>query len=292
MKYYLQFLGILGLVLLSKTGEATSPLFQEWGLEYSFLLENKTNHVVSNLEFVCLAPANHPEGQKCKQLKSSRDFKYLSDEWGNSYLSFSIPQMSPFSSKIISVHCCVEVPQLRSSLPTSPLPVFLEPSELFPSEDPELKSLSGLFGGEKTGGSAKTIYEWVAQNIKYRGYKPQPSRISEILGDLSGDCTEYMTLEVALFRACGIKGRGVCGVYMNQPGRISATDFHDWGEYFDGKSWQIADAQKKNHEQNTEHYILFKIYEVSPQSPLRIWEKYKINSGDISVKMQTSYGGG
>jgi len=73
-------------------------------------------------------------------------------------------------------------------------------------------------------------------------YGASADRATDVLRQMTGDCTEHSLLSVALLRALGIPARRVDGVVYVQTGDgVPALYWHEWVEAFVGKSWTQLD---------------------------------------------------
>ena len=62
-----------------------------------------TNHVAKEVHFWTYAPVKKTPTQKCIDLKASDPYKLITDDLGNQILHFTLNDIPPYASKIISI---------------------------------------------------------------------------------------------------------------------------------------------------------------------------------------------
>ena len=77
-----------------------------------------------------------------------------------------------------------------------------------------------------------------------------------------------MDLSVALCRANGIPARRIGGYICPESAVLKARDYHNWGEFYEGGTWQLADPQNNVLMQNQDDYIAMRIIRSSGDNPL------------------------
>ena len=116
--------------------------------------------------------------------------------------------------------------------------VFLKPSALIQSRDPDIRRQVGKITNpaDSDEQKAKKIIQWVFTHIEKKPTLSVPNAL-EVLKNKSGDCNEHSVLTVALLRAAGIPAQSEAGlVYLR--GRFY---YHAWCALYVNQ-WITADA--------------------------------------------------
>lgn len=121
--------------------------------------------------------------------------------------------------------------------------VFLGPTLLSQSDDPDIKAKAAEIVGTTTDSLAATnaIVKWVFTNLKNVSGARGNATAKEVLKDRRGDCTEYSALTVALLRAAGIPARNCNGMVYGVNKSQGYFAYHAWSEAWVGK-WVPVDA--------------------------------------------------
>jgi transglutaminase-like putative cysteine protease len=135
-----------------------------------------------------------------------------------------------------------------SELGTRPLQApggadYLKATLAVESEAPEIVAKAREIAGAETDAyaAARKVVAWVGTHMK-KEYGASADRATDVLRQMTGDCTEHSLLSVALLRALGIPARRVDGVVYVQTGDgVPALYWHEWVEAFVGKSWTQLD---------------------------------------------------
>ena len=129
------------------------------------------------------------------------------------------------------------------------------------------------------------VFRWVATNVRYSGYASQDRGALYALEHKKGDCTEYMDLFVALSRANGLPARRIGGYLSAENAVLKARDYHNWGEFYEDGTWQIADPQNNVLMQNQDDYIAMRIIRASGDNPLGTYNRFRVKGEGLQVKM-------
>ena len=104
-------------------------------------------------------------------------------------------------------------------------------------------AVAGLPAGADDWRKAKAIERWVKDNMRAVEFSQAMGTASSVAKSLSGDCTEYAMLSVALCRANGIPSRTALGlVYAPAPGGKPFLAYHMWFEVYVAGDWVALDA--------------------------------------------------
>lgn len=132
----------------------------------------------------------------------------------------------------------IDPPSGRSNKIPADIAIFLKPSALIQSGDPDIKQQVGkiIRPSDSDEQKAKKIIQWVFTHIEKKPTLSVPNAL-EVLKNRSGDCNEHSVLTVALLRAAGIPAQSEAGlIYLR--GRFY---YHAWCVLYLNR-WITADA--------------------------------------------------
>jgi transglutaminase-like putative cysteine protease len=254
-------------------------------IQYSFTLQNLANQALRNAEFWAHAPVRETANQRCELLEVSHPYQLLSDEHGNQTLHFTLPEMPPFGTVIISVKATLSLSDTPNRMPTPNLQSYLQPEPFCEADAPEITRLAATFRSGKPLDEAEKIFNWVASNIQYTGYLRNERGALYALKNHQGDCTEFMYLFAALCRAGQIPARNVGGYVCSGNTVVKPNEYHNWAEFFDGKFWRLADPQRKGLMKDSSHYIAMRVIGETPRNPMAGFHRFRFVGEGLKVKM-------
>ena len=132
---------------------------------------------------------------------------------------------------------------------------------------------------------ARRINERVGQVVSKLTYSSWNRGARYALNEGSGDCSEQMSLVVALCRQAEIPAIGLGGVATSRDRVVHATGYHDWAAYYAGNQWGVADPSSRRCGQDGSGYVAFEWIDGGPTSPDYI-RRYRVTGGDVKVKME------
>jgi transglutaminase-like putative cysteine protease len=112
---------------------------------------------------------------------------------------------------------------------------YIEATDLVQSNHPDLIARAREIVGDETDTlkMSAALCAWVDKNVKDT-FSARLTNALEVLGSLSGDCTEHSILFIAMARALGIPAREVAGlIYVD--GDPPGFYFHQWATIWVGK---------------------------------------------------------
>ena len=252
-------------------------------VRYGFILENKTSEPMKNIEFKTYSPVTISSTQKLKKLNSNRGFTTKADEFGNQIIVFNIDFIAPYAKKNISITAELILSKIAAGANIKN-DIFLSKQPLIEIENKVIRNLAQNLKKD-TENIQKDIFNWLVDNINYSGYGMQDRGASYAINNLSGDCTEYTYLNVALNRVIGVPSRAVNGYVVDHDTKLNASEFHTWSEVWMDDGWQVIDAQKNNYLENQQNYIAMNIVTDSLNSPNQ-FKKFWISNKDLTVTMK------
>lgn len=256
-------------------------------LQYSYSLRNETNRVLEKAEFWTYGPVQMTATQKCERLDADHPFELIVDDLGNQVLHFTLQNLAPFATKLIRIQADVELSASPHPAPRADLPIFLKAEPRIEADSPEIIGLAKQLKGRNTLSTAESTFRWVAENLRYSGYSANDRGALYALRKKQGDCTEYMSLFVALCRANGIPARGIGGYVCPANMILKPNDYHNWAEFYENGTWQLADPQKKAFRNQGETYIAMRIISTSSVTPMGDWHRFRIVGEGLKVKMES-----
>lgn len=254
-------------------------------IQYSFTLQNKSNHLLNKAEFWTYAPVKETSTQRCVKLDASHPYKLIMDDLGNQILYFRFDNLPPYASKIITITADLALTNDPNPIPLQDRLHFLQAEKYIESNTPEISSFSIKFKESKPVRTAENIFQWIANNIKYSGYVKNDYGALYALRNKQGDCTEYMYLFIALCRANNIPARGIGGYVYSEDAILNPSAYHNWAEFYEDGAWRIADPQKKVFMQNFSHYIAMKIIGDSSKNPMGEFHRFRFAGEGLEVTM-------
>lgn len=257
-------------------------------IQYSFLLQNTTNHVVKDVRFWTYAPVAQTSTQKCIRVDSTEDHALIKDELGNQILHFRFEELPPYSTRKITIQAQLKLNDSPIRLSTNKN-LYLGPERYVESDHPEIQLLAEKFTTGSPFERANSVYRWVAGNVRYSGYTKDNLGALYALKNRRGDCTEYMWLFVAICRASNIPARGVGGYVLNKSDTLEPSAYHNWAEFYDNGLWYISDPQRSMFVKDAVQYIAMQI--IGPaKNPMGDANRFLIQGQGVEVKMITSGG--
>ena len=121
---------------------------------------------------------------------------------------------------------------------------FLKPEQYVESDHVDIVSKANSFNTNNNLETARAIHEYVFNHINYSGYLKNEQGAYYALKQKTGDCTEYMDLFTALCRAKNIPCKRIGGYISDKNSVLKVSDYHNWVEFYDGKTWMLTDPQK------------------------------------------------
>jgi len=227
-------------------------------LGFNLVFTNPGGAVLRGQRFWMYLPVKRSGSQELLTVNASAPHQLHHDPFGHTVLELTIEELFPYGQKIVSLSVDVA---LRSVALQEPVGNDWRRAERYiEASSPEVMALAASLRRPAPQETAKAIYEWVAGNIAYAGYRPEDYGAKHVLKTRRGDCTEYAYLVTALARALDIPARMVGGYVTDRDRLPTPEDYHNWAElYFDGR-WQLVDAQKQFWLTPLEHYIAFRYF--------------------------------
>jgi len=263
--------------------EISYPIYRQ--IRYSFTLKNTTNRLLKQAEFWTYGPVKQTATQRCVNLESSHAYQLIEDALGNQILRFTLADLPPYASKIITIKADLKLSDIPNPLPVENLKRFLKAEKFLEFDDPNMTRFAHRFKEQEPVRTAESIFFGVAGHIKYTGYVAGDLGALFALKRKQGDCTEFMYLFAALCRAHGIPARGMGGYICIENKILKPNDYHNWAAFYLDGVWRMADPQKKVFMKTPSHYIAMRVIGTSPENPMGEYHRFRFSGKGLKVRM-------
>ncbi len=231
-------------------------------------------------------PVKKNSYQYCTNIEASAPYQLVKWENENQAIRFLINDFPPFATKVITLQANIayySIPQKRNILNKE---IYLLPEPYIESNHPDIALLAKRLTAESPLETARNIYKWVSSQIAYAGYIKNPRGALYALTHKKGDCTEFMSLFVALCRANNIPSRGIGGYSCSgQNCILKPSNYHNWAEFYVNGSWLISDCQKKVFARENMNYIAMKNISEDQNNPMKGYSRFRVQGSGLKVKM-------
>ena len=254
-------------------------------IQYSFTLQNKSNHVIKQAELWAFAPVKQTARQQCQKIQSNHAYELLTDDSGNQVLHFTFENIAPFDTRVVTIKANLLVSATANPIPSIPLSRDLKPQKYIESDHPAINRLAHKLQAADASRTIEEIYRWVAGNVRYGGYAGRDRGALYALEHKKGDCTEYANLFVALCRANGIAARPIGGYVCSHSCVLKSRDYHNWSEFYEDGTWKLADPQSRVPTKNETDYIAMRIIHKPEDDPIGLYNRFRFKGAGLEVKM-------
>ncbi len=295
--YIIPSLLIIGLIIgiiISGPGKPLSDdgavsdraLFRK--IRYGFTIQNTTERLVESADFWTFAPVNQTSNQRCVNIEASHPYKIIQDRMGNQALCFTLEKIPPYACRVITVTADILVSDATANTTSAPdSALFLGPESGIESDHPAIMEQSRKLTAQTQIKTVSRFYNWVSKHIRYSGYSDAAMGALYAFRQKEGDCTEYAALFTALCRAAKIPARVIGGYVCTRDTVLKPIDYHNWAEFCLGKTWRIADPQKKKFLTQHTAYIAMYVHGESFDRPFPLFERFRVSHKALSAKMDS-----
>lgn len=264
---------------------AENPPAKQITIAFRFSIENTSNQVIRDPKLSIFLPGKDQTYANRLQIEANFPHSMIVEKTGNEKSDFIWDVLPPYSSKIISIKNTLQIWEHPRKIACSDLNAYLKPEPFIESDNPQLKALADRLRQTSPLDTARQIFDWVSQNMTYKGYVRQSRGALYALKYRTGDCTEYAALFVALCRAAGIPARIVGGFSCPRDMVVRLGDYHNWAEFYLDNRWQLADPQEKVFMRNDKYYVVFK--KVSPSEGRKAFLLFEQENSAVKVKFDS-----
>ncbi|MDP2762596.1 MAG: transglutaminase domain-containing protein [Sideroxyarcus sp.] len=228
-------------------------------IRYGFTVSNSTGELIKKAEFWTYLPVPVTSHQRVKKIFANYPYRTRLDELGNNSIHFDLEDIPPYGAKVINITVDLLMSDSPVSNALSAPAQFLSPASHIQSDDLQIVALAKSLQEVSPALMARNSYEWVANNIAYEGYVSEDRDAEFAINNRKGDCTEFSYLLTAMYRAQKIPARAIGGYVFSDNGIVTATDYHNWTEFYLDGAWQIADAQKRIFVEQQRNYVAMRV---------------------------------
>jgi hypothetical protein len=254
-------------------------------VRYAFTVTNTTNQVVHGAKLMVRAPVAQTTNQKCAQVTGSHPFEILQDDIGNRVLCFALSDIAPYASRIITVTATLMMAEKTGQNRLSDRAAWMAAEPFIEADDPGIRAeAKKMIDGNKFETAAK-INAWTANHIVYDGYAAKERGALYAYKHGKGDCTEYMDLFVALSRAADIPARGLSGFVCPDSANLSSKGYHNFAEFYDGKTWRTADPQNRVFVDKAKDYVVMRVISDAKEKPDMRFDRFRIIGEGLKAVM-------
>ena len=253
-------------------------------VQYSFTIQNGKDRVLDRAEFWTYAPVKATASQTCRQLKVSYPYDLVTDSLGNQIIHIVFSNLPPFAVKIVTVEADVDLLEKPEASEVSSV-LWLGPEPFIETTDPEFKRLAPTFKAADEDALAADIFKWVSGNLRAAGYTPHDRGALYALKNKTGDCSEFTYLFVALCRANDIQARGVSGYICDRNQILKPDAYHDWAEFYDGKTWKLADPFNNIFGVKSSQYVAMRILGLKEGNPMGDYPRFRYQGEGLEARM-------
>lgn len=283
-------LGIIWIIMAQTGGHSPSSLSHPGEsiprqIRYSFSLQNLSNRVIEKAEFWTYAPLKRTPTQYCLSLETSHPYHLITDKWGNQILHFTFAEFPPYGSRVVSITADLLLARKPNPFAIGDREAFLKPAKYIESAHPDITRVARELKASQPLQTAQNIFRWIADNLQYAGYSSRNRGALYALSHKKGDCTEFMCLFAALSRANQIPARCVGGYVCRASRLLKPTDYHNWAEFYQAGTWQIADPQRSVFMDASSDYIAMRMIEDAPDDSMTQFNRFRFKGPGLKVKM-------
>lgn len=255
-------------------------------IQYGFSLRNTTNRVLRHIEFWTYAPVPKNSIQMRLNLEASYPYRLLTDGMGNHVLHFSLADLPPYGTRILSISALVSFSDRSSAIPLEDPNPYIVPEEYIESDNPDIRRVAAGLIDTSLATTAERIFRWVSEHIQSYEYSGKDRGALFALRNRRGDCSEAMHLFVALCRAAGIPARGIGGYVHGSSTILDPEAYHHWAEFHTDGAWHVADPQRKVFCEEQHRYCAMRIIGRTTGNPLGNYHRFRFIGDGLEVLMR------
>ncbi len=259
-------------------------------LQYGFTLKNTTARFIRGVRLQVAAPVRQTATQQCGRIDSSHAFRLRRDRFGNQRLHFAPLDFAPHGVKVITVKARLLISDTPRPEPQAVDPAYLSAEKSIRSDHPDIRRLAARLKGRSSSDVPAALFGWVHGSIRYTGYVKTRRGALFTLHRRRGDCTGQADLFAALCRAGGIPARCLAGYICPRSMIVDPRDYHNWSEFYEHGTWQLADPQGGVLRRRQSEYIAMRIMAPADirQAERELgFDKFAVSDQDIEVRMNT-----
>lgn len=271
---------------LMDRGQPGYPI--ERTVRYGFTVENTESRPLETVRFRTYAPVERTPTQKLVGLEASHPYEAETDALGNRVLRFTLRDLPPNGQAIIRITAHLRLAEKPNRVPRlEEAEDLLSPSALAPAENSRIRKLAASLTGDDPAATVRAVQSWAVANVAYQGYLAEDRGALYALEEGTGDCTEAMSLVLALLRANDIPALGVAGFPTTRSQVLRPEDFHNWAMAWPGEAFREADPVNERLAPGLSGYIAFRLLDpVAGSGPgLSTQSFFHTEQGSVAIRM-------
>jgi hypothetical protein len=258
----------LGAVILPQVQAQTSS-GEERILRLSAKLHNPTNAALHDQVVWMYAPMRRTSTQALVDVEATSAFDLVEDRLGQVVAAIRVGRVGPQGMATVGMTARVLLRATAHVERPASNEQWLGFDRLIEIEDPAIREQALRLRRNDPLSTVRAAYEWVAENMRYVGYVADDLGAAAAMRSLSGDCTEYASLLVAMCRINGIPARVAGGFLAPRNVAPRARESHDWAQVYVDGAWMTVDAQMKGW--GPPHYVAFHVRGAQdPSNPMGV----------------------
>jgi len=259
---------------------------QDRWVRLNVLMSNPTAKHLRDQRFWMYLPVRTGAHVRAVHQESTGDHVFSSDPLGHSIVELRLDSLPPHGHHIFNILVRLQSGQAPGGegAAFAGIAAWLSPQSNIESDHPSLRELGASLVRISAYDTALEAYRWVMSHMTYAGYLSDDHGALHALQTLTGDCTEYAALLVALCRAAGVPSRMVGGYVSDRSFAPRPADYHDWAEVWIDGRWRVADAQLRNWLAAENHYIPLRYHWDKPINPVGLSHRYRV-AGEVQVSL-------
>lgn len=222
---------------------------QVYAVSETVVLENQGPGDAKDIEMYLALPRTiSPLQARLSLTFEPEGYTIIVDHYLNEYAYISIPAIKAGETRTVSATLRMAVNGIKVTTGDCDGELLQDdtaPEQYLEADAPQVMQLSReLAAGEPDACAvSRSIYDYVRQEMSYVGYNPGSIGALQTLQTMSGDCTEYADLTIALNRAAGIPAQYVEGVTCcTESGYVAGVNKHNWAlVYLPNAGWAPVD---------------------------------------------------
>jgi transglutaminase-like putative cysteine protease len=237
---------------------------QEYIIRQTIRINNYGPGEVGSVDlWISLASSREPFQSITSVSIQPAEYTLQTDDLGNEYIHVTHDGVDVGDPLVVTIEYQVVINAVKFNLDecTGKLPgYYLNPEPFIESNEQSIRLLADqLVGGkESVCQQMRAIYDYVAGEMTYAGYNPGDVGALEASKRMSGDCSEFSDLLVALSRSAGIPARSFEGVTCCSTAASydEAKIKHSWAEvYLPSIGWVPMDPTWGRDPANRDQYF-------------------------------------
>lgn len=243
-------------------------------IKYNFTVSNPGNKAIKKSAVWTYIPVKNTSTQQFVSVDASHDYKLEVDSLGNQKLHFELQNIPPYGTKIITIVARVNMSKRPNDIEIDDAAMYLNSEKYIESDNESILSVATELNKNDSIETAKAIYQWILDDLEYKGFISEDRGALFALENGYGDCTEFAYLYTALARAAGLPARSIAGFVYSENARLKVADYHNWSEVRLDDGWWLVDSQKETYMDKFDDYIAMRILSEGANSDSDNSQKY------------------